>query len=227
MKKLIIASSIWILAALFLTGSFSPAPKYPPVSVAQFTEAPLEKNENSEVLETTTAPAEPAQPAPAPAPKAAVPAPKPVAKAAKPPVASPAPAPVDPAPQPSAPINVNCEVGSFNAQFLCHINAYRNSKGLNSLAYEGALNITAYKHSTWMNETKTMSHIGRDGSKYNERCIAENTTCDAENVAMGFTNAKKLLQAWIDSPSHNVNLLGRHTVMGLGLVGVYSTLVMR
>lgn len=78
-----------------------------------------------------------------------------------------------------------------------------------------------------MSETNTMSHIGRDGSKYFERCIAENTTCDAENVAMGFTDAAKLLQAWINSPSHNANLLGRHTVMGLGLVGKYSTLVLR
>ncbi len=152
---------------------------------------------------------------------AAAPAPKRVAAKTPPPPPSRSSIPV------AIASVITCDTGTFNVQFLCALNQYRQSKGLNSLSYNSALNSAALDHAGWMNANSLMSHIGEDGSKFYERCAAFNTQCDAENVSKGYTNAKRLLNAWIASPSHNKNLLGNHTVIGLGLVGVYADLVMR
>ncbi|MBI4363734.1 MAG: CAP domain-containing protein [Candidatus Doudnabacteria bacterium] len=157
---------------------------------------------------TTTSPKPKAQPTPKPAPM--------------PPPPAPAPAPAPPPPQP-----VTCESGGFNAQFLCLLNEYRKSKGLNALVYDAALNATAADHSAWMNATGTMSHIGEGSTTFTQRCEMHGAICDAENIAMGFTTAQKLFDAWQASPGHNANMLGSHSKLGLGLSGVYSALVLK
>jgi uncharacterized protein YkwD len=121
----------------------------------------------------------------------------------------------------------NCTTGAFSTQFLCLLNEYRKSKGLNSLTFEKPLNLAATAHATWMNANSTLSHEGLNNSKFYERCADEGTSCDAENVARGYTTPKTLLNAWIASASHNKNLLGSHTVIGVALVGNYSDLLMR
>jgi uncharacterized protein YkwD len=122
---------------------------------------------------------------------------------------------------------IGCTSGTFNAQFLCLLNEYRRSKGLNSLVYTSSLNATAFDHATWMYQNSTMSHIGANGSRFWQRCADHGTICDAENVARGYRTASGLIEAWKKSPSHNANLIGSHKYIGLALVGSYSNLVMR
>jgi uncharacterized protein YkwD len=155
----------------------------------------------------------------APKPKPA-PQPKPVPKPTPPPAPQPAPAP--------PPATVTCEVGSFSAQFLCLLNEYRKSKGLNAIVYDVALNATALDHSAWMDLNKTINHTGENGSNFSQRCSSHNTTCNAENLAWGYnSSAKGLFEAWKASAGHNANMLGSHTKTGLGLSGTYATSLFR
>jgi uncharacterized protein YkwD len=187
--------------------------------------------------ETKTEVIPPPAPAPAPIPKP-VPSPTPKPKptpAPKPkttppptpqptPVPTPKPAAPTPPPTPTpAPVTANCSTGAFHTQFLCLINEYRKSKGLNALSYDADMNTAAIAHSTWMNATGTMSHTGENGSTFTQRCTAASATCDAENVAMGYVTAQRLFDAWKASPGHDKNMLGSHTKMGLALIGKYAT----
>ncbi|HEX9502814.1 MAG TPA: CAP domain-containing protein [Patescibacteria group bacterium] len=144
-------------------------------------------------------------------------------KVVTPPSVPPKPTPVT-VPSPSL---ISCNTGDLSTQFLCLMNNYRLSNGLNALSYDSALTAVASEHSTWMNATATLSHIGENGSKFYQRCQAGLTTCDAENVARGYTTAPKLFEAWRVSPDHNANILGSHTKMGLSLVGSYATNIFR
>lgn len=121
----------------------------------------------------------------------------------------------------------DCAKGSFDEQFLCLINDYRIIQGLNALGFDPLLNITATKHSVWMNQNSNLSHIGVNNSTFFERCLTEGTTCDAENIASGFTSAISLFEAWKNSPGHAANMRGNHTVLGLGRDGAYATNVFR
>ncbi len=170
----------------------------------------------------TSEPTEISQPASAtaavPAPKlqtAPAPAPNPVA------TNTPTPAPA-PAPTPTS-----CETGTFAAQFLCLINNYRASQGLGRLTYDSALNKVAYDYSVTMQQTGHFSHTGPDGSMFYERCAAQNTTCYAENLAKGFSSAKRLFEMWKASPGHNKNMVGPYRQIGLGVYGSYATTLFR
>lgn len=174
-----------------------------------------------EKTEPQVAAATPQQTNPAPKP---TPAPAPTPKKV---VTTPPKTTTKPSPTPAPASTPSCATGSFTAQFQCLINEYRKSKGLNALVYEAKLNATALAHSTWMNKNNTLSHVGVDGTRFYQRCEMQGTTCDAENVARGYTSAKALFDAWKKSPGHDANMLRTHTVMGLALAGTYSTLVMR
>lgn len=116
-------------------------------------------------------------------------------------------------------------ISSFPGHFLCLLNEYRQSKGKNSLTYNANMNAAAQNHSNWMNINDEFSHTGENGSSMTDRCVAANTTCDAENLAWGATSAEKLLQMWQDSPIHNSNMLDNHTQLGFGMAGSYFTVV--
>lgn len=113
--------------------------------------------------------------------------------------------------------------GSFRDRFLGLINAWRKENGKNVLAYDAKLDQAATGHSTWMQTTGNFSHTGADNSQFFKRCTQAGGSCDAENIAYGFTSAQQLFDMWKNSPGHNANMLGDHTVMGLGLVGKYAT----
>jgi uncharacterized protein YkwD len=119
--------------------------------------------------------------------------------------------------------DTDCRRGSFDDQFLCLLNAHRKANGKGTLVYDEQLSAAALKHSQWMNATGTFSHTGESGLKFYERCVAAGTTCDAENIAYGFSSARELFEMWKDSPGHNANMLGDHTRTGLGVVGGYAT----
>jgi hypothetical protein len=116
-----------------------------------------------------------------------------------------------------------CKTGSFNDQFLCLINAHRKANGKNALAYDTKLNEAAENHSAWMQENDNFSHTGENGSQFYQRCEAVGGKCDAENIAYGFKSAQDLFDMWKNSSGHNANMLGDHTVMGLGIAGKYAT----
>lgn len=122
----------------------------------------------------------------------------------------------------------NCDpIQNFAEKFGCLINNYRQQNGLNSLQFDSSLTKVASDYSNYMNSANFFSHVAPDGSHYYERCAAQGTTCHAENLAKGFLSAQSLFDMWKSSPSHNENMLGPYTSIGLGVSGAYATTLFR
>jgi uncharacterized protein YkwD len=121
----------------------------------------------------------------------------------------------------------SCASGAFNNSFLTLINNYRQSQGLNTLTIEANLTKAAYNHSFWMANGGNFSHTGENGSTPWDRCRTAGTSCDAENLAYGTSDASRVFDMWKNSPGHNANMLGTHSVLGICVVNGYSTLVLR
>lgn len=116
--------------------------------------------------------------------------------------------------------------GSFTTQFICLLNDYRASKGLNRLAYSSAMAEVAANYSAWMNQTGIFSHTGENGTRFTDRCAAAGIKCYGENLAKGAKSPQNLLDMWKASPSHNANMLRQgYTAVGLGLSGSYATML--
>jgi uncharacterized protein YkwD len=143
------------------------------------------------------------------------------------------PSPSKPAPRPKpaslptpAPTTQACASGSFSEQFLCLLNAYRQSQGKGQLAGSNSLSQVAFDHSAWMAATGTFSHTGPNGDRLGDRCGLAGIACRAENLAHNAKSAQHLLDMWTASPSHNKNLLGNYTAVGMGISGSYITLLL-
>lgn len=115
--------------------------------------------------------------------------------------------------------------GSLTTKFLCLLNEYRATKKLGTLTYSNSLASVATKHSSWMNSAQTLAHINAEGVRHDSRCELAGITCRAENLAQGISDAEELLSEWKKSGSHNVNLLGPYSTIGLGISGDYITLL--
>lgn len=148
--------------------------------------------------------------------------------AVKPPATKNIPAPqptTTKAPAATATPSTNCP-GTFSQQFLCLFNQYRISKGLSRVSANADLANVALKHSQWMDSNGIFSHEESNGSHLLDRCRAAGIICRAENLAENATSAQNLLDMWIASPSHNANLIGPYSTMGLGIAGSYITLLL-
>jgi uncharacterized protein YkwD len=106
---------------------------------------------------------------------------------------------------------------SFAATMLQLVNAYRVEQGKPELSLDSKLTSVACAHTVWMVENNKFSHTGFADSTPFERCERAGTDCDAENIAFN-SNAtpQKIFDQFKGSAGHNANMLGSHSVMGLG-----------
>jgi uncharacterized protein YkwD len=120
--------------------------------------------------------------------------------------------------------SVGCENEAYNYQFLQILNAYRVANGLNALTIESSLSLAACDHAKWMQETGTFSHTGIYNSSPVDRCVNRGTYCDAENLALSYPDMspQKMFDLYKNSPGHNANMLGSHTVVGIAWAGIYN-----
>jgi uncharacterized protein YkwD len=84
------------------------------------------------------------------------------------------------------------------------------------------LSRAALAHAKDMSTNKFFEHRGSDGSKPSERATRAgyNWAAVAENIAEGAASAEIVVQGWLDSPGHCVNIMGsQYREMGLA----YST----
>lgn len=132
---------------------------------------------------------------------------------------------IDPDAPPAITTKQTCE-GSLEQTFICLLNDYRESRGLNRLEYSQPLAQVALSHSQWMSQTGVFSHTGINGSKLSDRCRAANITCQAENLAENILTAQSLLDSWKTTAGHHRNLIGPYNTAGLGVHGKYVTLLL-
>lgn len=94
------------------------------------------------------------------------------------------------------------------------------------LELEGRLTAAAQAHSQDMAESSFMGHVGSDGSSFIERAERHGYEWSAlaENVAFGYGDAASVVDGWLGSPGHCVNIMNpRVRQLGVGLEGVYWT----
>lgn len=86
------------------------------------------------------------------------------------------------------------------------------------LALSPILSRAALAHAKDMSANKFLEHHGSDGSKPSERATRAgyNWATVAENIAEGPASAAEVVQGWLDSPGHCVNIMGaQYREMGL------------
>ena len=113
-------------------------------------------------------------------------------------------------------------VSSANASMaddiLKLINAYRRKKGLGALATNPVMNAEALKHSENMAARRTaFSHNGFQGRIKRISSSLNGVNNAAENVAMGSTSAKQVVEEWLSSPMHRRNIEGPYSLTGIGV----------
>lgn len=94
-------------------------------------------------------------------------------------------------------------------QVLTLTNLYRQQAGLQPLRLNSTLNTAAYSHSLDMATKDFFGHVGSNGSTVFNRLdtAGYNYATAGENIAAGFTTAKTVVEAWMNSPTHRQNIL--------------------
>ncbi len=106
------------------------------------------------------------------------------------------------------------------------INHMRKQNGLQPLQIDSGLSVKARIKSGDMKTNRYFSHNSPTyGSPFQMmRQLGINYTSAAENIAMGYSSAEAVVQAWMASDSHRANILSdRYTTMGIGYVDGYWT----
>ena len=94
------------------------------------------------------------------------------------------------------------------------------------LTWNVQLEAAALLHSADMYQKKYFSHIEGDGSTANTRIekAGYNWMAYGENIGMGYTTEKDVIEAWLKSPGHCKNIMSpNYKEMGVGRVGDYWT----
>lgn len=113
-------------------------------------------------------------------------------------------------------INGQQVTGHFDAQMSMQLvqmlNSYRASHGLGTLATTTALANAAMTRSKEI--TVVFDHVRPNGSS----CFTVSSAVSGENIAAGYANAQSFMNGWMNSPSHNANMLnGSFKAVGISV----------
>ncbi|HEX6426113.1 MAG TPA: CAP domain-containing protein [Niastella sp.] len=107
---------------------------------------------------------------------------------------------------------------SMADEILKYINAYRRKKGLPPMAMNTVMSAEAQKHSENMAARRTS--FGHNGFQHRLKRISpalNGLSGAAENVAMGSTTAKEVVDNWLKSSVHKQNIEGAYNLTGIGV----------
>lgn len=109
------------------------------------------------------------------------------------------------------------------------LNAERAARGLGSVRADATLARAAVAHALDMAQKNYFSHYEPDGGTPVTR-VKEAGGCRAsvsENIAMKWNNDMKVFWAWMGSPGHYKNMMGKkYTRYGMGEYGGYYVMVL-
>jgi uncharacterized protein YkwD len=109
----------------------------------------------------------------------------------------------------------------YSARLLAAINAYRVEHGVAELKPSANLDRLADGHSKNMARAGQLSHEG-----FRERAMRADSPVCVENVGWNYATPEAQLQAWIESPAHNGNMLDRRVAKaGVGNANAYVTFI--
>jgi len=104
------------------------------------------------------------------------------------------------------------------SEIVALTNNERVDVGCPELTVDPRLTAAAQKHSKDMASRKQMSHLGGDGSSFDERIRAEGyPNPGAENVAYGYPDPATTVHEWMVSPGHRRNIVNcAYVTIGVG-----------
>ena len=112
------------------------------------------------------------------------------------------------------------------SKIIALTNELRLEKGLPGLAVSDTLNFSSDIKAVDMAEKGYFSHVSPEGRKlaYYLRQVGYKYTVAGENLALGFSSAEDVVNAWIKSPTHYANLIDEdYKEMGVSLEsGLYE-----
>ena len=102
------------------------------------------------------------------------------------------------------------EAKTIEVEALELINDYRLSQGLNILSDMDIVKSVAYSHTDYMLENNAISH---DNFFKRSEYLKSHTGAErvSENVAYGYSSARTLVNAWLESDGHRENIEGDFT----------------
>ena len=107
------------------------------------------------------------------------------------------------------------------AQVITLTNQQRSRDGLSPLAQNANLSKAAAYLAGDLAGRQQLEHMDRHGRRLVERVEADGYTTwtsVAENIAYGQETAARVVDAWMKSPGHRENLMGKsYTEIGVGL----------
>jgi uncharacterized protein YkwD len=110
------------------------------------------------------------------------------------------------------------DYASMADDVLKYVNAYRRKRGLSPLVMNKAISAEAQKHSEDMAARRCA--LGHDGWKGRWKKISaelNGVSAFAENVALGSTTAKEVVDNWLKSSNHKENIEGHYKLTGIGI----------
>jgi len=107
---------------------------------------------------------------------------------------------------------------------LCLLNEERRGEGLDALRHNAQLAVAARRHARDMVERTYFSHDSPSGMSFVRRIERTGYTRNAswtvgENLAWGsgrLATPVEVVKAWMASPGHRANILGRFSEVGIG-----------
>ena len=219
----VIRWACWCLCLLLVAWAANATPgAAEPRAVASSVLAPPLRALDDLLWPTATPEALPAvAPSPIPTPTATpAPTPTPVPQPTPAPRPPPRPEP-QPAPSPALPPTVHADRAAAAAVYAL-TNGLRGDNGLPALAHNSALGRSADSYAATLAAYDWFAHEGPDGSTLRSRAEAAGYSgwvYLSENLYRGFygETAASVVQAWVKSPGHYSNMLGKRiTEIGVG-----------
>jgi uncharacterized protein YkwD len=119
---------------------------------------------------------------------------------------------------PVAGYTLSAGYGNMAADILAYVNEYRRKKGLSKLEMNSIMSAEAQTHSENMATHRTsFGHSGFQSRVKRITAKIEGMQAWAENVAMGSTTAKEVVENWLKSPMHRQNIEGPYNLTGIGV----------
>ena len=112
----------------------------------------------------------------------------------------------------------NTPASDQTASALPLVNALRARNGLPPLKIDGAASAAAIYQARRMADARKMEHLIGIGDDFGKRVKASGVKLPAaENIAEGQRDVSAAVTAWINSPKHLHNMLGKYDGLGVAL----------
>ncbi|RLN98759.1 hypothetical protein BBJ28_00005997 [Nothophytophthora sp. Chile5] len=113
-------------------------------------------------------------------------------------------------------VSRSLQTDDISIALLARVNQERAANGLPAVCWNSKLQAAAKRQSDDMAANDFLHHAGSDGSTVSTRIAyaGYEWKAVAENVAGGQANVESVMDAWMKSTGHRMNIMGNYTMLG-------------